>query len=136
MAALESGSARLAPFKYSDRVQLKVLLDGGAELAGQRVVVGGWVKSSKEVEKSAPPPPLTDETKTEDVSCVEIIQSRIPLIRNILEVFGGSGYAARKKRDPVPPKPMLPKPSIAYLLLTDGSCVATLQVHAFHHYSI
>ncbi|XP_057451396.1 asparagine--tRNA ligase, cytoplasmic 2 [Lotus japonicus] len=128
MAALESGSARLAPFKYSDRVQLKVLLDGGAELAGKRVVVGGWVKSSKEVEKSAPPPPLTDETKTEDVSCVEIIQSRIPLIRNILEVFGGSGYAARKKRDPVPPKPMLPKPSIAYLLLTDGSCVATLQV--------
>lgn len=130
-------SRTLTPFKYSNRVQLKSILlersDHGAELVGQRVVVGGWVKSSKEVEKSSPPPPLTteDETRRKDVTCVEILQSRIPLIRNLLDVFGGSGYAARKKRDFASPhKPLPPKSSIAYLLLTDGSCVPTLQVRA------
>ncbi|KAJ1427888.1 Aminoacyl-tRNA synthetase, class II [Sesbania bispinosa] len=133
MSTQEAGSP--SPFKYSNRVQLKTLLDrphGGVELLGQRVVVGGWVKSSKEVEKSSPPPPLTDdgvdETTKKDVSCVEILQSRIPLLRNILDVFGGGGHVPRKKRDSVPHKPLPPKPSTAYLLLTDGSCVATLQV--------
>ncbi|GAU37304.1 hypothetical protein TSUD_354600 [Trifolium subterraneum] len=128
----------LSPFKYSNRVQLKTLLldrtDAGSELAGQRVVIGGWVKSSKEVEKSSPlpPPPLTADDETipaRDVSCVEILQSRIPLIRNIMEVLGGSGYVSRKKlRDSSIPKPLPPKSSTVYLLLTDGSCVATLQV--------
>lgn len=115
---------------------------------GQRVVVGGWVKSSREVEKLSPPPPpfkteeeaVVDhhrETQKKDVSCVEILQSRIPLIRSILDVFGGSGYYAtrvkKQQRDSVAsPKPLPPKPSTAYLLLTDGSCVPTLQVPALH----
>ncbi|XP_061370919.1 asparagine--tRNA ligase, cytoplasmic 2 [Gastrolobium bilobum] len=125
-----------AAFKYSNRVLLKTLFERRDELIGQRVIVGGWVKSSKEVQKPLTPPttpPLVDDTdddkKTKDVSCVEILQSRIPFIRNIFDVFGGSGYnTSRKKRDSVPPKPVPPKPTIAYLQLTDGSCVASLQV--------
>lgn len=113
---------------------------------GQHVVVGGWVKSSKEkeVEKSsAPSHPLPMITSTEDavgggkkkdVSCVEILQSRIPLIRSIMDVFGGSGYGQRKKREtvsvPSNNKVVPPKASTAFLLLTDGSCVQSLQVCA------
>ncbi|KAL5062977.1 hypothetical protein RYX36_024714 [Vicia faba] len=136
--SLGSKSQPLSNFKYSNRVQLKSIFlnrtDGGAEFIGQTVVVGGWVKSSKEVEKSSPPPPPStpapeNETPAKDISCVEIFQSRIPLIRNIMEVLGGSSYVSRKKlRDSPIPKPLPPKSSTAYLLLTDGSCVATLQV--------
>ncbi|XP_027336132.1 asparagine--tRNA ligase, cytoplasmic 2 [Abrus precatorius] len=125
----------VTPLKYSNRVRVKTLLEKRESVVAQRVVVGGWVKSAKEVEKSSPPPPpLTDDAvddtrKNKDVSCVEILQSRIPLIRNILEVFGGSGYSQKKKREPsVPPKVVPPKPSTAYLLLSDGSCVGSLQV--------
>lgn len=141
-------SQPLSNFNYSNRVQLKSLFldrtDGWAELIGQRVVVGGWVKSSKEVEKSSPPPPPPSvtteyETQAKDVSCVEILQSRIPLIRNIMEVLGGSSSVYRKKlRDTpiakhLPPPP--PKSSTVYLLLTDGSCVATLQVRSSFNFS-
>ncbi|CAK8560096.1 unnamed protein product [Lathyrus sativus] len=137
--SLGSNSQPLTNFKYSNRVQLKSLFlnrnDGGAEFIGQTVVVGGWVKSSKEVEISSPPPPPSsaaaeNEAPAKDVSCVEIFQSRIPLLRNIMEVLGGNNYVSRKKlRDsPIPTKPLPPKSSTAYLLLTDGSCVATLQV--------
>ncbi|MED6112209.1 hypothetical protein PIB30_059575 [Stylosanthes scabra] len=154
---LQSRSPSLLPFKYSDRVLLKTLLDshdGGRGFVGQRVVVGGWVKTSKEVKKLLPPQPtatpasvrpreekfLDREKKGDkDVSCVEIIQSRIPLIRSILEVFGGGGYGrvhstpSRKRIEPAPSKPATPPPpppqlSTAYLLITDGSCVASLQV--------
>lgn len=116
---------------------------------GQRVVIGGWVKSGKEVEKPmAPAPPVSTqvstpgsaqvsteeaggERKSKDVSCVEILQSRIPLIRSIMDVFGGS--VQRKKRESVNVaninKVVVPKKaSIVYLLLTDGSCVQSLQV--------
>ncbi|CAL5195422.1 unnamed protein product [Lathyrus oleraceus] len=136
--SLGSNPQPLTNFKYSNRVQLKSLFlnrnDGGAEFIGQTVVVGGWVKSSKEVEISSPPPPPSstaaeNEAPAKDVSCVEIFQSRIPLIRNIMEVLGGNSYVSRKKlRDSPIPTPLPPKSSTAYLLLTDGSCVATLQV--------
>ncbi|RDX80328.1 Asparagine--tRNA ligase, cytoplasmic 2, partial [Mucuna pruriens] len=134
---LHMHAPRIPPFAYSTRVPLKALMDRPEAAAGQRVVVGGWVKSGKEVEKSAPPPTLTDDAagdrgRSKDVSCVEMLQSRVPLIRSILDVFGGSGYGQRKKREPVSvphhPKVLLPKASTAYLLLTDGSCVPSLQV--------
>ena len=134
--------------KYSERVLLKTLLesaDGGLKFVGRRVVVGGWVKSAKEVKKPSPhhpPPALTDDDNvrfdrekrggSKDVSCVEILQSRIPLIRSILEVFGGGAHAPpRKKIEAGPPKPTPPQLSTAYLLVTDGSCVASLQVLFF-----
>ncbi|XP_028777332.1 asparagine--tRNA ligase, cytoplasmic 2-like [Neltuma alba] len=125
----------LTPFKYSNRVLLKTLLeraDQRPELIGQRVVIGGWVKSSQEVKKSSPitsslhGDKKADESKTKDVTCVEIIQSKIPLIRSILEAFGGSGGC--KKNESVTPKPTPPQPSTVYLMVTDGSSVASLQV--------
>lgn len=100
------------------------------------------MKSAKEVEKTAPPPSIatTDDTareggKGKDVSCVEILQSRIPLLRSLLDVFGGGGYVQRKKRENVivpNHKVLPPKASTAYLLLTDGSCVPSLQVRSHH----
>jgi asparaginyl-tRNA synthetase len=54
-----------------------------------------------------------------------------------MEVLGGSGYVSRKKlRDSSIPKPLPPKSSTVYLLLTDGSCVSTLQVRfsLYSHY--
>ncbi|KAI4354191.1 hypothetical protein L6164_003083 [Bauhinia variegata] len=130
-----SHSPAATPFKFSNRVLLKTILergDGGMELVNQRVVIGGWVKSSKEVTKSSLPPKLSEdgyeENKTKDVTCVEILQSRIPLIRTLIRVFGGSVNAPSKKAESVVPKPLPPQPSTVYLLLTDGSSVATLQV--------
>lgn len=125
------------PFKYSNRVLLKTLLersDGGSELIGQRIVIGGWVRSSKEVKKSSAAPPQSaddkvDDTKHQDVTCVEILQSRIPFIRSILEAFGGSGYAPRKRLESGAPKHTPPQPSTVYLLVTDGSGVEGLQVN-------
>ncbi|CAL0329538.1 unnamed protein product [Lupinus luteus] len=141
----------LSPFNlYSNRVLLKTLLhhhahdhdhgDGAVSLVGQRVLVGGWVKSSKEVKNKPSPSPSSlimddgfgETTRNKDVSCVEILQSRIPLVRSIFHVLGGKSYVPRKKLEHSSQHPlkaiMLPQPSTVYLLLTDGSCVSSLQV--------
>ncbi|XAR60905.1 Asparagine--tRNA ligase [Bertholletia excelsa] len=115
----------IATFKYSNRVILKDILsrsDGGAGLAGQKAVVGGWVKVSKEVREQPAPPEAEDgsQPKGEDLSCVEILQARIPLLRSIFKVWG----VGREKLDPTIQKP----PSISVLRITDGSCAAKLQV--------
>uniref|UniRef100_A0A5B7BRA9 asparagine--tRNA ligase n=1 Tax=Davidia involucrata TaxID=16924 RepID=A0A5B7BRA9_DAVIN len=123
------------PSKYSKRVILKTVLgrsDDGLGLIGERVVIGGWVKSSKEVRKElqGPPPPMDGRNviaAPKDVSCAEILQSRLPFFRSIIKVFGGGGhYPIREKLDSGIPKP--PPPSIAILQVSDGSCVANLQV--------
>ncbi|XP_017411867.1 asparagine--tRNA ligase, cytoplasmic 2-like isoform X2 [Vigna angularis] len=137
---LES-SHDVPPLQYSNRVQIKTLLDRSNSVVGQRVTVGGWIKSAKEVEKAVVSSSSSSMAsnvavknyKGKDVSCVEILQSKIPLIRSILDVFGGSGYVQRKKRESVVTEPnhatlLPPKASIVYLLLTDGSCVQSLQV--------
>nr|KYP53286.1 Asparaginyl-tRNA synthetase, cytoplasmic 2 [Cajanus cajan] len=130
------------PLAYSGRAQLRILLERPKLALGQRVVVGGWVKSAKVVENSsaaaAHPWLHTDDAavgekggRSKDVSCVEILQSRIPLIKSIFDVFGGSGHGQRKKRESLSlpqTKVLPPKASTAYLLLTDGSCVPSLQV--------
>ncbi|ESW06240.1 hypothetical protein PHAVU_010G030800 [Phaseolus vulgaris] len=136
-------SSHVPPLKYSSRVQIKTLLVRLETAVGQRVTVGGWVKSAKEVEKLATPLAAVNthgnergvagQGRNKDVSCVEILQSRIPLIRSILDVFGGSGYVQRKKHESVVSEPnhaklLPPKASVVYLLLTDGSCVQSLQV--------
>jgi len=134
--------SHVPPSSYSSRVQIKTLLDQLKITVGQRVIVGGWVKSAKEVEKPATSSAVVNnhseygvagQARSKDVSCVEILQSRIPLIRSILDVFGGSGYVQRKKRESLVTEPnhaklLPPKASVAYLLLTDGSCVPSLQV--------
>lgn len=80
-----------------------------------------------------PPPPAADhgpghepEPKS-DVSCVEILQSRIPFLRTIVKVLGGSSSnnPLRERLDAVfKPAP----PSTAFLKVSDGSCAASLQV--------
>ncbi|GAV70756.1 tRNA-synt_2 domain-containing protein [Cephalotus follicularis] len=135
--------------KYTSRVVLKSILersDGGRGLDGERVVVGGWVKSSKEVEKQAvalatpptmprPQPPQVGDDKSgvaKEVSFVEILQSRIPFLRTIIKVLGCTNNAAhvRQKLESIISKPAPPTPpaSIVFLQVSDGSCVASLQV--------
>ncbi|XP_065875075.1 asparagine--tRNA ligase, cytoplasmic 2 [Euphorbia lathyris] len=126
-------------FKYSNRVLLKTILqrnDGGLGLVGHKMVIGGWIKSSKEIKKQ----PLKLDSVADnsspgnkDVTCIELLQTRVPLFRSIVKIFGGGSgnYTARTKLDSVVPKPPLPLPSlpsIVNLLVSDGSCVASLQV--------
>lgn len=133
-------------WRYSNRVLLKTILesgDGGLGLLNERVVIGGWVKTSKEVKKEPMPPPPADfagdaaaksskeKEKEKDVSCVEILQSRIPFFRTIIRVLGGSAGISnnvplREKLEALVPKP--PPPSTVFLQVSDGSCVASLQV--------
>jgi asparaginyl-tRNA synthetase len=121
-------------------VVLKTILepsDRWKEFVDERVVVGGWVKTSKEVNKEpAVPEPQQQATEApnvspghKDVRCVEIFQSRIPIFRSIAKIFGGGGssHPVREKPEPAIPEP--PRPSVAYLLVSDGSSVASLQVY-------
>lgn len=125
----------LVPNKYSKRVILKDIVgrsDGGVSLVGQRVVIGGWVKSSRDVKKEDPPvqpPPVepTNVVSPKGISCVEVLQSRIPFVRSIIKVFGVGDHRLREKLDAVVIKP--PQHSIAFLQVNDGSCASNLQVH-------
>ena len=127
--------------KYSNRVLLKTILerdDGGVGLVGKTVLIGGWVKSSKEETKEPVPPPPPPQAVEKDskveISCVEIIQSRIPFFRSIINVLGIGNYQAREKLEKPAPRPLPPPlPSIAFLQVSDGSCVATLQVYTFSY---
>ncbi|XWS47160.1 hypothetical protein CRYUN_Cryun14cG0129600 [Craigia yunnanensis] len=127
----------LMPLLYSNRVMLKTILEGSVGemgLVGMTVVVGGWVKSSKEVKKEPVPSPpaaadaIPSSLGPKDVSCVEILQSRIPFFRTIIRVLGGSASspAVREKLESLIPKP--PPPSIFFVQINDGSCVSNLQV--------
>ncbi|XP_038899280.1 asparagine--tRNA ligase, cytoplasmic 2 [Benincasa hispida] len=132
--------------KYSNRVLLKTLLDtadGGLAFVGQKLVIGGWVKSSKEVIREAAPSPADASVravanalppKAKDVSCIEIIQSRIPIVRSLLKMLYGNNLHGGEKLETAVPKP--PLPSTAFLAVNDGSCVASLQVvveSSLHH---
>ncbi|KAI4326360.1 hypothetical protein MLD38_031682 [Melastoma candidum] len=136
----------LSRSKYSDRVLLVSILqrdDLGAGLAGERVVVGGWVKTSKEERKETlatqnlpgmEEKPAPAEVK--DTSCAEMFQTRIPIIRTIMKVFGGGGHpvkpraegggAMRQASSPPPPPP--PVQSVAFLQVSDGSCIPSLLI--------
>ncbi|KAI3667895.1 hypothetical protein L6452_42965 [Arctium lappa] len=130
--------------KYSKRVLLKTILDradGGLGLVEQRVVVGGWVKSSREMRKDPPPPPTTttqppvggggggdakEDAGGKDVKCVEVFQSRFPFLRTIIKVFGGNIAHTKEKLESIVPKP---QPSmISFLQISDGSSVVSLQI--------
>ena len=123
--------------KYSKRVILKTIFDRSSdELVGERVVVGGWVKSSREVRKDPlpqPPPPVAAAgdmaSGPKDVRCGESLQTRIPFFRSIMKVLGGTHNPIREKLESVTQK-LPPPPSIAILQVSDGSCVSSLQVHS------
>lgn len=91
------------------------------------------MKSSKEVRKESVAPSKVDavarETgQSQDVSCSEILQSRLPFIRSIIKILGGSNYSVREKLEPVIALPRPPPPSVAFLQVSDGSCASSLQV--------
>ncbi|XAR58774.1 Asparagine--tRNA ligase [Bertholletia excelsa] len=119
---------RIAMSKYSKRVILKTILersDRGSGLAGERVVIGGWVKSSKEVKNAAESPAPAPAAK--DAGGEEIIRTRIPLFRSIIRVFGRGSRPVREDAGQNVPK-LPPSPSTAIMVVSDGSSVASLQV--------
>nr|DAD24072.1 TPA_asm: hypothetical protein HUJ06_025535 [Nelumbo nucifera] len=69
---------RVAPSKYSERVVLKSIVgrsDRGSELIGERVVIGGWVKSSKEQVKDLPQQP--------SIPCKHVVELKVEKILHI-----------------------------------------------------
>ncbi|KAM3382524.1 asparagine-tRNA ligase, cytoplasmic 2 [Capsicum galapagoense] len=116
--------------KYTKRVMLKTLLgrsDGGVGLIGKRIVIGGWVKSSREIRiQTVTPPPPAHVVSPKDVTCSEVLQSRIPLLRSLMKVFGAGEHRAREKLNVIIQK--APQPSVSILQVSDGSCVPSLQV--------
>ncbi|XP_023004185.1 asparagine--tRNA ligase, cytoplasmic 2-like [Cucurbita maxima] len=133
--------------KYSKRVLLKTVLDcsdGGLGFVDQKLVIGGWVKSSKEVfREAAVPADASVRTagdalprRAKDVSCIEILQSRIPIVRSLLRMLYGNDLHAGEKLETPVHKPPPPLPSTTFLVVNDGSCVASLQVvveSSLHH---
>uniref|UniRef100_M4CAM1 asparagine--tRNA ligase n=2 Tax=Brassica campestris TaxID=3711 RepID=M4CAM1_BRACM len=131
--------------KYSNRIELKTLLersDGGARLAGKRVVIGGGVKSSRAVKKDSPPPPPPSQpssvavppppsTTKSNISCTEIIQSKMNIFRKLFDVLSGGGkttYPIFDKPEITGQKATSPPEYTIYFLISDGSSVNSLQV--------
>ncbi|XP_020585597.1 asparagine--tRNA ligase, cytoplasmic 1-like isoform X2 [Phalaenopsis equestris] len=120
-------------FKYSTRILLRSILgrdDGGKGLAGQRVQVGGWVKSGVDKQKPSVPsstsPVAAAPSVVKDVACSEVLVSWLPILRSIARILTGGGYSAHflRKLD-CPGKPV---PTVGYLRISDGSCPASLEV--------
>ncbi|XP_008792968.2 asparagine--tRNA ligase, cytoplasmic 2-like [Phoenix dactylifera] len=118
-------------FKYSKRVVLRSIVcreDKGLGLAGERAVVGGWVRSRKEKagkgvargpRQGAAPAPA------QDVTCGEVAVFRVPILRSIARIL-------MIKDEPVVQRPVAApakrEPVVAYLRINDGSCIADLQI--------
>ncbi|CAN0914402.1 Asparagine--tRNA ligase, cytoplasmic 2, partial [Linum grandiflorum] len=129
---------------YSNRVLLKTILDrtdGGEGFLGTKFVIGGWVRTSKHVVHESHSPSEAQvhdrrlSRRPKDVTCAEMLQARIPLFRSIYKILGGGGGGggssparAEKPPSPEPRIPRPPPPSTAFLLVSDGSCSASLQV--------
>ncbi|CAH9138710.1 unnamed protein product [Cuscuta epithymum] len=113
--------------KYTNRVILKTIFDredGGLGYVGQRVVIGGWVRSSEERKKEDDLQPVEG---SEGVSCVEVILSSFPLIRSIIKVFRGEGHS-RIPENTNSDVVKRPPPSFMILKVSDGSSVNILRV--------
>ncbi|KAG9447952.1 hypothetical protein H6P81_014080 [Aristolochia fimbriata] len=113
---------RVTPFKYSNRIVLRNILgrtDGGAELDGERVVVGGWVKASKEQAKT----PSSAASDGEDATCTKMMQTRFPCLRNVVRLLLGADGGFPRKFEFTKKVP-----AIVYLQVNDGSCVSNLEV--------
>ncbi|KAL8170240.1 hypothetical protein V2J09_022044 [Rumex salicifolius] len=126
--------------KYTKRVVLRTVLgrnDAGLGLVGQKIVVGGWVKSAKEIGRGPIPPPLPAPAPAElarapvrkaGLTCSEILQIPLPFVRSLLKVFGVSrAHAGRgKNEDTAVARP--PIPTTVIVEVSDGSSVPSLQV--------
>lgn len=119
--------------KYSKRVLLKTLLsreDRGLKLVGERVVIGGWVKSSKEVRKQQPvaEPQQGAKAGQKDVTCTEILQTRVPIFRTFLKLFGVGSHTEKDSTGGIALRVQHPVVSTVFLQISDGSCLDSLQV--------
>ncbi|KAL8138940.1 hypothetical protein V2J09_004941 [Rumex salicifolius] len=125
--------------KYTKRVVLKTVLarpDGGLGLIGQKVVVGGWVKSAKEIRKDplyslGPSVAPLDLAKAPSgktgVNCTEILHIPMPFVRSLLKAFG-INHEDDKDKHQGPNLNKLSLPSTVFLQISDGSCVPSLQI--------
>ncbi|XP_021749853.1 asparagine--tRNA ligase, cytoplasmic 2-like isoform X1 [Chenopodium quinoa] len=124
--------------KYSKRVVLKTLFsreDRGIGLSGERIVIGGWVKSSKEVRKQ-PPLPQPDTTQPQpgakagqkDVTCTELLQNRMPIFRTFLKLFGVGTHNEKDSAGGLTYRVQHPVMPTVFLQISDGSCIDSLQV--------
>lgn len=117
---------RVSTFKYLSRVLLKSILsrpDGGAGLAGEKVVVGGWVKMAKERGGSASKE--EEEGKDDCNTCMKVIQTRIPpCLRNVVKLLLGGGALRGRLEVGLQRK----VPTVVFLQVNDGSCASSLQV--------
>ncbi|EPS71621.1 hypothetical protein M569_03137, partial [Genlisea aurea] len=106
---------------YSKRVLIDTILSSendAVSFIGQRVVVGGWVKSSREFRKDAPP---ESGSFKKDLNPVELF------LRSIIKALGGGAeQRGKEKFDSISTKPQ--QPSISILQISDGSGVSSLQV--------
>jgi len=123
--------------KYTRRLVLKTLLersDGGLEFVGERIVIGGWVKSSKEIRKEPPPQPEPEpqaQSGHKDLTCNEILQTRVPILRAFMKIFGMGGRSGKKEKEVdsgIEQRVQHPVESTVILQVSDGSCVPALQV--------
>ncbi|KAJ3671933.1 hypothetical protein LUZ60_008012 [Juncus effusus] len=114
----------------SKRTLLKSILspaNGGLQFAGERVTVGGWVKSfhvnpRKDVKVDSPAAAAADVTPP-DLTCAEVLFLRVPLFRCLLKVL--SNHPVREKLERPVQKKM---DGTAYIRINDGSSVHNLQV--------
>ncbi|XP_073117324.1 asparagine--tRNA ligase, cytoplasmic 2 [Elaeis guineensis] len=119
-------------FKYSKRVVLRSIVcreDKGLGLVGERVVVGGWVRSRKEKAGKGVSvsrvPILEAPTAAQDGTCCESLVTRVPILRLIKRILMVKDGAADQRPAAEPAKS---EPVVAYLRINDGSCLADLQI--------
>ncbi|KAL6644126.1 hypothetical protein ACP70R_018892 [Stipagrostis hirtigluma subsp. patula] len=132
-ATTSSNSSAIQCFKYSRRATLRSIVgrpDGGLGLAGQRAVVGGWVKSStvvkaKRAGAAVSPPTTMPAADPTSLTCTEVLMTRVPLIRCIAKLIAGGATVADKASGPGTSRPAF---GTALLRINDGSCVPDLQI--------
>lgn len=113
-------------FKYSKRVVLRSIVcreDKGMGLVGERVVVGGWVRSRKEKARKVVSEPR--QVEAQDATCCEVLVARVPILRTIVRILMVKDGDAVRRPVAGPPKS---EPVVAYLRINDGSCIADLKV--------
>ena len=100
--------------------------DGDLQFFGQRVLVGGWVKSfyvrpKKEV--------VVDsggaDVAPRDLKCAEALFMKFPLFRCIVKVLSPGVHPVGEKLEPVVEKKM---EGTVYFRINDGSCANNFQV--------
>lgn len=103
--------------------------NGDLQFIGQRVLVGGWVKSfhvrpKKEVAVDSGGADVAQR----DLKCAEALFLRFPLFRCIVKVLNHGVHPVEEKLEAVMEKKM---EGIAYIRINDGSCVNNLQVFVY-----